>query len=102
MLSILSFGMNSCIMYNIPTTELYTQKSAFETCFGYLPKSLLDFVFGKDTVKCGQVDADKAQKFIQQIQLIHQAMQEQLESSQVKYKERHEKHRVDHHFQIGD
>jgi hypothetical protein len=37
-----------------------TQKSPFETCFGYLPKSPLDFIFGKDTVECEQVDADKA------------------------------------------
>jgi hypothetical protein len=29
-------------------------------------------------------------------------VQEQLESSQSKYKKRHDKHRIDHHFQIGD
>jgi hypothetical protein len=37
-------------------------------------------------VECEQVDADKARRFIQQIQVIHQAVQEQLESSQAKYK----------------
>jgi hypothetical protein len=79
-----------------------TQKSPFETCFGYLPKSPLDFIFGKDTVECEEVDANKARRFIQQIQVIHQAVQEQLESSQTKYKKRHDKHRIDHHFQIGD
>jgi hypothetical protein len=79
-----------------------TQKSPFKTCFGYLPKSPLDFVFGKDSVEYGQVDADKALKFIQHIQLIHQTVQEQLESSHAKYKERHDKHRVDHHFQVVD
>ena len=36
-----------------------SQKSPFETCFGYFPKSPLDFLFGKDTVECGQVDVDK-------------------------------------------
>ena len=41
-----------------------THKSPFETCFGYFPKSLLDFVFGKESVEYGQVDADKALKFI--------------------------------------
>ena len=41
-------------------------------------------------------------KFIERIQLVHQAVQEQLEKSQAKYKVRHDKHRVDHHFQIGD
>ena len=34
--------------------------------------------------------------------MVHQAFQEQLEKSQAKYKVRHDKHRVDHHFQIGD
>ena len=34
--------------------------------------------------------------------MIHQQVQEQLEKSQSKYKERHEKHRVDHKFQEGD
>jgi hypothetical protein len=29
-------------------------------------------------------------------------VQEQLESSQAKYKKRHDKHHIDHHFQIGD
>ena len=34
--------------------------------------------------------------------MVHQVVQEQLEKSQAKYKARHDKHRVDHHFQIGD
>ena len=34
--------------------------------------------------------------------MIHQQVQEQLEKSQSKYKERHEKQRVDHKFQEGD
>ena len=34
--------------------------------------------------------------------MVHQAVQEQSEKSQAKYKVRHDKHRVDHHFQIGD
>jgi hypothetical protein len=50
----------------------------------------------------GHSDADKAMKFIQKIQLVHQVVQEQLEKSQAKYKARHDKHRVDHHFQVGD
>ena len=41
-----------------------TQRSPFETCFGYLPKSPLDFVFGNDYVENGKVDADKALKFM--------------------------------------
>ena len=45
---------------------------------------------------------DKATKFIEQIQEIHQAVQEQLERSQAKYKARHDKHRIEHSFQVGD
>jgi hypothetical protein len=79
-----------------------TQRLSFKTCFGYLPKSPLDFSFGNDVVVDGKSDADKAMKFIQKIQLVHQEVHEQLEKSQAKYKARHDKHWVDHHFQIGD
>jgi hypothetical protein len=79
-----------------------TQMSPFETCFGYFPKSPLDFIFGKDIVVDGQYDIDRAEKFIEQIQSIHQVVQEQLEKSQAKYKARHDKHRVDHSFEVGD
>ena len=48
-----------------------TQTSPFEACFGYLPKSPLDFIFGKDIVVDGQYDIDWAEKFIEQIQSIH-------------------------------
>jgi hypothetical protein len=79
-----------------------TQTSPFEACFGYFPKSPLDFIFGKDIVVDGQYDIDRAEKFIEQIQSIHQVVQEQLEKSQAKYKARHDKHRVDHSFEVGD
>jgi hypothetical protein len=49
-----------------------TQTSPFEACFGYLPKSPLDFIFGKDVAIDGHYDIDKAKKFIEQIQLVHQ------------------------------
>jgi glutamate-1-semialdehyde aminotransferase len=48
----------------------------------------------------GQYDIDRAEKFIKQIQSIHQVVQEQLEKSQAKYKVRHDKHRVDHSFEV--
>ena len=79
-----------------------TQRSPFKTCFGFTPRSPLDFVFGKDIVVDGHSDVDMATKFIEQIQEIHQAVQEQLEKSQAKYKARHDKHRVDHQFKVGD
>jgi len=52
----------------------------------------LDFVFGKDIAVDGHNDVDKATKFIEQIQEIHQAVQEQLEKSQAKHKARRDKH----------
>jgi hypothetical protein len=79
-----------------------TQMSPFEACFGYFPKSPLDFIFGKDISIDGQYEIDREENFIEQIQSIHQMVQEQLEKSQAKYKTRHEKHRVDHSFQVGD
>jgi hypothetical protein len=75
-----------------------TNRSPFETCFGYLPKSPMDFMFGEEDKEDGHDDANKAIKFIQRIQKIHEAVQDQLEKSQAKYKMRHDKHRVDHHF----
>jgi len=62
----------------------------------------LDFVFGKDTMVDGHSDVDKEARFIEQIQEIHQAVQEQLERSQAKYKARHDKHQMEHSFQVGD
>jgi len=41
-----------------------TQRSPFETCFGFIPRSPLDFVFGKDTTVDGHSDVDKANRFI--------------------------------------
>ena len=61
-----------------------TQTSPFEACFGYLPKSPLDFIFGKDVEIGGHSDIHKAQNFIEKIQMIHQQVQEHLEKSQSK------------------
>jgi len=63
-----------------------TQRSPFETCFGYLPKDPFDMVFGREDGSNGCNDRDKAQQFIQRIQLIHQAVQEQLEKNHARYK----------------
>jgi hypothetical protein len=79
-----------------------TKKNPFEVCLGYLPKSLMEFVFREPSKEDGNDDIDKAKKFIQNIQQVHQAVQEQLEKSQAKYKTRHGKHRVDHQFEVSD
>ena len=51
-----------------------TYRSHFGTCFGFTTRSLLDFIFGKDIAVDGHGDVDKATKFIEQIQEIHQAV----------------------------
>lgn len=49
-----------------------TQVFPFEACLGYLSKSPLDFIFGKDIAIDGHSDVDKTKHFIEQIQLVHQ------------------------------
>ena len=79
-----------------------TKRSPFETCFGYLPKTPMDFSFGKDNIFDGCHDVEKALKFIQKVQAIHQVVKAQLEQSQAKYKACHDKHHINHHFQVDD
>ena len=74
----------------------------FKACLGYFPKSPLDLIFEKDVVVYGYSDIDKAKEFIEKIQLIHHTAQEHLEKSQSSYKARHDKHCIDHKFQVGD
>ena len=65
--------MNICVMkhaYNRAKNSC-THGSPFETCFGFIPRSPLDFVFAKFIVVDGHSDMDKATKFIKQIQEIH-------------------------------
>eukprot|EP00253_Pinus_taeda_P019290 PITA_19290 len=50
--------------------------SLFEACFGYLPKSPLDFILEIDVAIEGHSDIDKARSFIERIQQIHQQIQE--------------------------
>jgi hypothetical protein len=55
-------------------------------------------MYGRDVDVNEERTEDRAHKFIQRIQQIHQAVREQLEKSQAQYKARHDKHRVDHQF----
>jgi hypothetical protein len=48
------------------------------------------------------LEDDKATQFIEQIQHIHQQVQDILQKSNAKYKQRHDQHRVPHKFQVGD
>jgi hypothetical protein len=79
-----------------------TQCSSFETCFGYFPKVPLDLMYGKYVDSNEERNEDRAHKFIQRIQQVHQAVREKLEKIQAQYKARHDKHKVDHQFQVRD
>ena len=48
-----------------------TNTSPFEVCFGYFPRSPLDFIFDKYVAIDGHSDIDKARKFIEKIQVVH-------------------------------
>ena len=59
-------------------------------------------MYGRYVDSNEEINEDRSHKFIQRIQQVHQAVREQLEKSQAQYKARHDKHRVDHQFQVGD
>lgn len=45
---------------------------------------------------------EKSKEFIERLQMVHQTVQDQLEKGKGKYKERHDKHRLDENFQVSD
>ena len=51
-----------------------TQKTSFEICLGYLPRSPLDFSFGAKSEENGKDDANKSNKLILRIQQIHKVV----------------------------
>jgi hypothetical protein len=59
-------------------------------------------MYGRDVDSNEERNEDRPRKFIHRIQQVHQVVREQLEKSQAQYKAQHEKHRVDHQFQVGD
>ena len=82
----------------------FTDKSPLKTCFGYLPSSPLDVVHrqhggeGEGTT----YEAFRIEKFIDKIRQIHLQVQETLKKSQKKYKARHDRHRIEKTFKVGD
>ena len=54
----------------------------------------------KDVAIYGNME--KAKEFIEQLQMVHHRVQDQLEKGKRKYKARHGKHHVDHKFQVSD
>jgi hypothetical protein len=47
-------------------------------------------------------EADKSTRFIERIHHIRQQVQDILQNSNSKYKQRHDQHQVPHKFQVGD
>ena len=76
----------------------FTRRFLFETCFGYLPKLRMEFIFSEESNEDGHEDGDKEINFIQTIQKIHEVVRDQLEKRQAKYKIRQDKHNMDHRF----
>jgi hypothetical protein len=81
-----------------------TGKSPFETCFGYLPLSPLDVVYGHQGGVREDItgEALKAKKFVEKIRQIHLQVRETLKKSKKKYKAKHDQHRTDKSFKVGD
>jgi hypothetical protein len=80
-----------------------TNKSPFETCFGYLPPSPFDIIYGQQREEAKlQGEEQKESTFVDKIRQIHLRVQEQLKKSQQLYKSRHDQHREDHKFCVGD
>ena len=66
------------------TTEPSTLQLKFRHLrhvLGYLSKSPLDFICGKDVAIEGHSDIDKTRKFIEQIQLVHQRFKNNMRKS---------------------
>ncbi|GKE68094.1 hypothetical protein Tco_1526166 [Tanacetum coccineum] len=72
---------------------------------GFLPQTPFDLEFTSDSLltPSNEVgEAGKAQRFINNIKKLHHQVEEQLRRSQQKYKERHDRYRVEGKFQEGD
>jgi hypothetical protein len=78
--------------------------SPLETCFRYLSPSPLDIAYGQqrgvreDTIE----EALKAEKIVEKIRQIHLQVQETLKKSQERYKARHDQHRIEKSFKVGE
>lgn len=77
--------------------------SPFETFFGYFPLSPLDIAYGKQVVREDIIGDDlRDEKIIEKIRKIHLQVHETLQKSQHKYKARHDQHRIEKSFKVGD
>jgi hypothetical protein len=83
-----------------------TDHNPFQVGFGFQPLGPIDVslplaVTSTDSYS-NPTEADKATRFIEWIQHIHQQVQDILQKSNDKYKQHHDQHWVPHKFQVDD
>jgi hypothetical protein len=83
-----------------------TSHNPFQVGLGFQPLGPIDVSLPLAVTSTNSspapTEADKATRFIERIQHIHQQVQDILQKSNDKYKQRHDQHRVPHKFQVGD
>jgi hypothetical protein len=83
-----------------------TGNNPFQVGLGFQPLGPMDVALPLVTTSIESssdpLKAEKATRFIEWIQHIHQQVQDILQNSNAKYKQRHDQHRVPHKFQVGD
>jgi hypothetical protein len=83
-----------------------TSHSPFQVGLGFQPLGPIDVALPLAVTSTDSspapTEADKATRFIEWIQHIRQQVQDILQKSNDKYKQRHDQHRVPHKFQVGD
>ena len=83
-----------------------TGHSPFQVGLGFQPLGPIDVALPLAVTSTdsspARTEADKATQFIERIHHIHQQVQDILQKSNDKYKQRHDQHRVPHKFQVGD
>jgi hypothetical protein len=83
-----------------------TDHNPFQVGLGFQPLGPIDVALPLTVTSTysspAPTEADKANRFIEQIQHICQQVQDILQKSNDKYKQRHDQHRVLHKFHVGD
>ena len=83
-----------------------TDHSPFQLGLGFQPLCLVDITMPFAGTQADsahvQSEASKANSFIKRIQHIRQHVHDTLDKANAKYKQRHDQHRVQHNFQVGD
>jgi hypothetical protein len=83
-----------------------TDHNPFQVGLGFQPLCPIDVAMPFATTQVDlahvQSEAAKANNFIERIQHIRQQVHDILDRANVKYRQRHDQHRVQHNFQVGD